>query len=169
MSFVQKSFVSNLFYCPPNRLNIVVIVSDIRVIHINPVANTTGHFFPFTLIFPNTFLTFFDKRLNSVVFNFLFAVNAKHFFNFKLNRQAVSIPACFTQNFKAFHCFIAWNNVLHNPCQNMPDVRLTIGSRWTIKEGKIRFTIIFIHTFFKNFILIPKIDNLLFTRTKIHA
>ena len=34
--FIQKSFVPDLFQCPPLRLNIIVMIRNIRVIHISP-------------------------------------------------------------------------------------------------------------------------------------
>ena len=52
MTFVYQSFVGDSLNSPPYRLNIIVVVRDIGVVHIHPIADSVGHSLPFALVFP---------------------------------------------------------------------------------------------------------------------
>ena len=90
---VQKALFPDLFERPPHRLDILVVVGDVRVVHIRPIADALRHFFPFALVFPNAFLALFDERLDAVLFDVLLAVHAEELFHLQLDGQAVRIPA----------------------------------------------------------------------------
>ena len=74
----------HVFKRPPLRLYIIVVVGDVRVVHVDPVTHAVGHFFPFALILPYGLLALFYERLYPVAFYLLFAVQPEGFFHLQL-------------------------------------------------------------------------------------
>ena len=140
MTFVEQIFFPNFLQRPPFRLNVIIFVSDVRIFHVSPKTDNAGKFFPHCLILPDRFATLFDERFNAVSLNLIFAVNADKFFNFKFDRQAVSIPTCFTQNFFAFHGVVARKQIFNDARQNVTDMRLTVRSRRAVIKSIILAT-----------------------------
>ena len=70
----------------------------------------------------------------------IFAVQTQRFFNFQFNRQAVSIPTSFSQNFVAFHCFVTRDQVFDRSCDDVADMRFAVCCRGAIIESKYRST-----------------------------
>ena len=157
MTFVQQTLVAYRLDCPPDRLDVVVVVSNVRGVHIHPIAYAFAHLLPERLVFPHALFALFNERLDTVFFYFLFAVYAEKFFNFQLHGQTVRIPSRFAQNGISLHYFIARNNILHNARQNVSDVRLTVCRGRTVVKSKYLVGAVFRLGFFENFIFSPKL------------
>ena len=140
VTFIKEAFVPDLFQCPPFGFDIFVMVSNIRMIHVSPETNTVTHGTPFFFVSPNAFFTFCDEGFYAVIFNLRFAVQTQRFFNFQFNRQAVSIPTSFSQNFVAFHCFVTRDQVFDRSCDDVADMRFAVCCRGAIIESKYRST-----------------------------
>ena len=93
MTFIKQLLIPYLLECPPNGLDIIVMVSNVRMFHIHPVREPFAHFFPFVGIFPDGFFAFFDERLYSVLFDILLAVKPEFFFYLEFYGKPVRIPA----------------------------------------------------------------------------
>ncbi len=132
VSFVYQALVRNGLDCPPYRFDIVVVVGDIRVVHIHPITYSVRHLFPFAFVFPNALFAFLDKRLDTVFLYLRLAVNAKKFFHFEFDGQTVSIPACFSRNVISFHCLVSWDNIFHYSSQDMTYMRFAVCRRRTV-------------------------------------
>ena len=167
VAFIDKSLVSHLLDSPPYRLDIVVVVSDVGILHIRPIPDTIGHFLPLVGVFPNGFLTFFDKRLDAVLFDFLLTVDAELFFDFQFHGQTVSIPTRFAQNVITLHRLVARDNILHNASENVSDMRFTVRSGRTVIKTEFGITFVLFYALFKNVLLFPKSENLLFAINEI--
>ena len=136
MPLIKQPLVPDFLKRPPFGLYILIFICDIGIFHICPETNPVRHLLPFLLIFPDTFLTLLNKGLDSVFLNLLFTIDTQQLFNLKLNRQTMRIPAGFSQDMIALHCFISWNNILDNSGQDMADMRLTVCCRRAIIEGE---------------------------------
>ena len=168
-SFIKKIFVPDLFQSPPLRLDIIIIIGYIRMIHICPETNCGRKILPHSLVFPDTFLTLLDKRLHTVSLDLLLAVKTKLFLYFKLYRETMGIPACLTRNHAALHCAVSGDHVFDDTGQYMANVRLSVsGRRSVIKCIGFPF-LTTVHTFFKNFVFFPELLNLFFTVHKVQV
>ena len=114
MSLIEQPLFVDLFERPPFGLDIIVVIGDVRVIHIDPVSDAVRHLLPFALVFPNRLLALTDKRLDTVLLDILLSVHAQRLFHFKLDGQPVRIPTGFPQYMPALHGLIARDNVLHD-------------------------------------------------------
>ena len=93
VSLVQKTLFVHAFKRPPLGLDIIVVVCDVRVVHIDPVSHAVGHLFPFALVLPYRLFTLFYEGLYAVLLYLLFAVQPERFFHFELDGQSVGVPA----------------------------------------------------------------------------
>ena len=143
------------------------MIGYIRIIHVCPKADSKREILPHTLVFPNAFLTFFDKRFQTVLLYLLLAVKTEKLFNLKLNRETVGIPARLTRNLIALHCAITRNQVFDNTSKNVTDVRLAVGSRRTVIENIGRA--FFLAGFFKDFVFLPELLNRFLSVNKVQV
>ena len=145
------------------------MVSNVRIVHICPETNGRGKIFPHPFVFPYAFLTFINKRNQTVFFNLLFSVQTQQFLYFQFYRKSVGIPSCFSRNHFALHSAVSGNHILDNTGKHMTDMRFSVCSRRSIIEG-IRFSFFsLLHTFFENVIVLPEFFNILFALYKIQV
>ena len=163
MSLVKKLFVPNSLKSPPNRLDIIIVIGNIRVFHISPKANTVTHFLPLALIGKYAVFALFNKVFNTIIFNLRLATYTKLLFYLKLNRQTMSVPARFALHAVSLHCSVTGDKVLDNTSQNVSDMRLTVCSRGTVKKSKNLAAIAVFDTLFKYIVFFPKINDRFFS------
>ena len=168
-SFVQESFIPDRLQCPPLGLDEVVIIGNIRIIHISPETNGTGEILPHSLVFPDTLFTFGDERIQTILLDLLFSIQTQKLLNLQLYRQSVGIPACFSRNIVAFHGTVSRNHILDNTGQHMTDVRLTICGRRSVIKGICRAAFSLLHTFLKCVVFFPELFNFFFALYKVHV
>ena len=169
MPFVKQTFFMDLFQCPPFRFNIIIIIGDIGVLHIRPVANTFGKALPLIFILPDTLFAFLDKVLHAICFDLFLTIQPQLLFHFQLYGQTMGIPARFTQYVVAIHRFIAREEVFNAASQNMADMRFAIGCGWPVIKRIIRFPFALFLSFFKNVLFLPELQNLFFSLDKVQV
>ena len=165
---VYQALLVNALERPPHRLDIIVVVSDVGVVHVRPVTYALGHALPFAFILPYALFTLADEGLYAVLLYLLLAVDAQLLLNLELYGQSVSVPARLALDVIAFHGAIAGYDVLHYPREYVTYVRLAVGGRRSVVEGKRGLAFVPCHALFKNFILLPPLDYLLFSEAEIH-
>ena len=165
---VQESLFPDLFQRPPDRFDIVVVIGDVRVLHIRPVADPFGHLFPLALVLPHALLALLDEGLDAVLFDILLAVHAQRLFHFQLDGQAVRIPARLAQDVAALHGLVAGDDVLHDAGEDMPDVRLAVGRRGAVVKGKFLSALALFDALFKDALLFPELDDFFLSADEIH-
>ena len=168
-ALVQKSLIPNGLQCPPFGLDEVVIVGNIRVIHVSPETNSTGEIFPHSLVFPDALFTFVDKRCQTVFLDLLLAIQTQQLLNFQLYGKSVGIPACLTGNHISLHGTVSGDHILDGTGLYMTDVGLTVGGRRSVVEGiGLAFLTVF-HTFFENVVVFPEFLDSFLTVYEIQA
>ena len=88
------------------------MISNIRIIHICPETNGCRKIFPHSLIFPDAFLTFGNKRIQTIFLDLFLSVQAKLLFHFQLHRKSVGIPSGLTGNHISLHGAVSGDHVL---------------------------------------------------------
>ena len=166
--FVKKVFLPDLFQCPPLGLDKAVVICYIGVLHISPEADRAGEILPHSLVFPYTFLTFVDKRLQAILLDLIFSVQSEGLLYLKLDRQAVGIPSCLSRNHVSLHRAVTRDHVLDDTCEHVSDVRFAICSRRTVVEDVVRASLTLFDTLLKDVVLIPELLDFLFPADKIH-
>ena len=167
MPLIDKPLFVHLFKRPKLAFDIVVVIGDIWVLHIDKIAKALGYVFPNLFILPNAGLAILDKLFNAILFNVLLTVKAFGFFNLNLNRQTMRVPPGLARNKIPLHGFKARDNVFHRAGKRVADMRFAIRCWRPLIERKHLAAAIFVHRLLKNLILFPKAHNFKFARNKI--
>ncbi len=168
-SFIKETFIPDGFQRPPLRLDEVVIISNIRVIHISPETNGAGKILPHSLVFPDALFTFGDERIQTILLNLLFSVQSQKLFYFQLYRQSVGIPSCFSRYIVAFHGAVSRNHILDNTSEHVSDMWFSICGRRSIIEGIGRASFSLLHTLFECVVFFPELFYFFFPFHKVHV
>ena len=135
VAFVYQTAVEYALEAPPLRLDVLVVVGDVRVLHVRPIAHLVAHLLPEALVLPDALLTLLYERLDAVFFYLVLAVQAEGFLHLQLYGQTVRVPARFTQDVAALHRAVSGDDVLHDARQDVADVRLAVrGGRSVVKR-----------------------------------
>ncbi len=162
IALIEQTAIPNLFQRPPFGLDIFVVISDIRILHIRPKTDGCREVFPHILVLPDTFLTVVNKAFQTVGFNLVLAVDSERLFDFKFDRQTMGIPSRLTGDMIALHRLITRDHILDNTGENMTDVRFSVCRRRTVIEGEFFITLTLSHTLFKYPIFTPEAFGLFF-------
>ena len=159
VALVQQALLPDFVQCPPYRLNIIIFVGNIWMLHICPEAYYIGEFLPHALVLPNRLTALLNKWLNAVLLNLLLAIQAQQLLNLQLNRQTVGIPTSLAENLLPLHRLVTRQHILDNTSQHMTDMRLAVGSRRAIIKGKGITALTVGDTLVSNIIFLPKLQN----------
>ena len=165
---IQQPLLPYDFQGLPDRLDIIVLIGDVRVLHVRPVTHALGHTFPFALVLPHAFLALLDEGLDAVLFDILLAVHAEQFFHFQLDGKPVRIPARLAQDVLALHGLIAGDDILHHAGEDMPDVRLSVRRGRAVVKGKLLVPLVALHALPEHVVLLPEGDDLLLAPDEVH-
>ena len=168
-ALVEQSLVPDGLQCPPLGLDEIVIIGDIRVIHVSPEANCAGEILPHSLIFPDAFLTFIDERLQTVGLDLILSVQSKQLLNLDLNRKAVCVPACLSRHHTALHGAVSRNHIFDNTGLHMSDMRLSVCSRRAVVKGISRALLPAVNALLEDVVLLPELFHSLFSLHKIEC
>ena len=142
MALIKKTLVPHCLKSPPLGLDIVIVICNVRILHISPEAYTIRHVLPLILICPYGLLTLLDKGLNTVTLDLRLTVDAQGLLYFKLYGKAMCIPTgleayCFT-----LHGMVSGYKILNDTSLNMSDVGLTVSRGRSVKECKCRSSVL---------------------------
>ena len=168
-ALVQKLLLEDLLQCPPLGLDVVIVVGNVRVLHIGPEADLVGEVLPHALILPDVFLTVVDKRRDTVVLDLILAVDADLLLDLELDRKTVGIPAGLTRYHRTLHRVESRNHVLERARLDMADVRLTIRRRRAIVENVGWITLVLLDGLLEDMILSPELLDLALALYKVHV
>ena len=168
-ALVQQTLVPDGLQCPPLGLDEIVIIGNIRVIHVRPETNGTGEIFPHSLIFPDALFTFVNERCQTVFLDLLLTVQTQHLLDFQFYGKSVSIPAGLTGNHISLHGTVSGDHILDGTGLYMTDVRLTVSGRRSVVEGIGFAFLTMLHTFFENVVVFPEFLDGFLTVYEIQA
>ena len=161
MALVDKVLIPHLLQSPPFGLDVVVVICNIRIVHVSPEAYTVTHVLPLVLICPDGFLTLLDEGLYAVAFDLGLAVDTQSLLDFKLYRKSVCIPASLEDDGLALHSVISRDNVLNDSGLNMSDMRLAVSCRRPVIKSKSRSTVCLgSNALLVNVVVLPEFENL---------
>ena len=167
-ALVEEAAVVDLLERPPFGLDEVVLVRDIRVVHVSPEADDLREVFPHALVLPDGLFTFGDERLEAILFDLLLAVEAELLFDFDLNGEAVGVPAGLAGNEVVLHGAVPRDHVLDDTGQDVTDVRFTVrGGRAVIED--VGRTAVLLFGFLKDVRVVPELRDFVFTLHKIEV
>ena len=161
VALVEQSLVVKLLEHPPQSLDVSVVVSDIWIIKIDPVAHLVGKVGPFLGIFHYLLaagsIVFIDRDLLADIL----LGDAKALLDTELDRQTVGIPTCLTLHLITLHRLETAEDILDRTCHHVVDTWHAIGRRRSLVEDKRRMTLTGSHTLFEDIVFVPLFQHLL--------
>ena len=143
------------------------MIRNVRMFHIRPEAYGSGEILPHPLILPDTFLTVLNKRLQTVLFDLLLAVQPKLLFHFQFHRKSVCVPSGLSGNHISLHSTVTRNHILDYAGQHMADVGLSVRRRRSvIKYVRLALCPI-LNALFKDLVLFPELFHFFFPFHKL--
>ena len=127
ISLVEESLVVELAQKVPESLYIAVVIGDVRVVHVHPVAYPLGHLRPFAGVFHHL------AAAGVVVFGHgnlladVLLMDAELLLHTDFHRESVGIPACAAGDLVACLGLVAADCVLDGTGHHMMDARLSVG------------------------------------------
>ena len=167
ITLIYQSAVEYALKAPPLGLYIIIVISDVRMLHVSPVAYHVAHLFPKLFILPDALFALLDERLDTVFLYLLLSVHAEGFLHFQLYRKSVRVPPCLAQNVVSFHRLVARYYILHDARKNVTYMRLSVSRRWSVIKGKLSSAFAGGYTLVKDVVLFPEFRYLFLSRNKI--
>ena len=136
IAFIKIILFVQLCEEPPHALYIAVIVSDIGILEIHPIAHLVGKFRPLTGVFHHLGTTGGIIIVYAYFGAYVFFLDSEILFHAKFHRQAMGVPSGFTLDLIASHCFIAAHHILYGSGNDMMNAWLAVGRRRAFVKHK---------------------------------
>ena len=156
VALIEQAFFGDLLQAPPLGFDIGVFIGDVGMLHVDPVADLLGHLFPLVQVFPYALLALGDERLDAVLLDLGFPVQAQGFLDLQLHGQAVGIPAGLAQDALALHGPVPRDQVLDNAGLDMADMRLAVGCGRAVKEREALAPVPMVKAFPDDVLFLPQ-------------
>ncbi len=129
IALIKQALIPEILQNPPQRLDIVVGIGDIRLVKVNPIAHPVGKLLPFLDQLESRFAAQFVETVDAIRLDLAFIGKAKLFLHADLDRQTVRIPPAAPHNVITLHQLIAREDILESACQGMVHAGFAVGSR----------------------------------------
>ena len=160
ISLVEKALVIELLEEPPEGFDITVVISDIRIIEIDPITHLAGQVGPLLRIFHDLLAASCIVVVHRNLLADVLLGDAEHLLDAQLNRKSVSIPSCLALHLEALHRLETAEYILNRTSHYVMNTRHTIGRRGTLVEDKRRMALTCGHRFNKDVFGVPILQNL---------
>ena len=164
---VEQVAFPEVFENPPDGFDVRVLHRHVGVVEVDPEADAVGQFAPLFDVAEDRFAAEFVEFSHPVLFNLLFARQPQLLFHFQFHREPVRVPPRFAEHVAPLHGAVAWEDVLVDTCEHVPDVRQTVRcGRSFVEDPGLRPFALF-DAFFKNAVLFPEVENAFFFFDKL--
>ena len=129
---VEQVFVPQGFQHPPAGFDVVVVQCDVRVVHVDPVADAGGHGLPLFHVAEDALSALLVEFFNAVFLNLPLALQTKFFLDLKLNWQTVGVPTALALHPEPLHGSIAAYYVFEDPGEGVVYSGTAVGRGWAL-------------------------------------
>ena len=161
VALVEQALVRDGLQRPPDGLDVVVVVGDVGMLHVRPVADAVAHLLPLGLVLPDGFLALLDEGLDAVLLDLGLAVDAQGLFDLQLHGQAVGVPAGLAEDLVALHGLVARDQVLDGARLHVADVGPAVGRGRAVEEREDRRALALGERLFHDAVRAPELQDLL--------
>ena len=127
VAFIEKVLLVELLQKPPKCLDVLVVIGDVGVFHIDPVTHFVAKVGPLAGVHHHVLAALLVVLLDADALSDIFLRDAKLFFYTKLNGKSVCVPACFTLHLVALHRLEAAESVLDAASQDVMNAGMSVS------------------------------------------
>ena len=112
VALIEQPLVVELLEQPPQGFDVTVLVGNIGVVHIDPIAHLVREVFPFLGVFHHLLAAGGIVFINSNLLAYVLLGNAQSLLHAQLHRQSMRVPASLAQHLIALHGLKTADDVL---------------------------------------------------------
>ena len=174
VALIKQSLLIELLEQPPQRLDILVVISDIGIVEIHKVSHLLRQIAPLLCVHHHVLTTLLVVVLRRDVLVALLVVDiglgdAEFFLHSQLYRQSVRIPASLTLHLETLHRLIAVESILNSTRQHVMDTRMTVGRGRPLKEYKLRTALTLLYRAPEHVLLSPHLKDVVIHLCQVQA
>ena len=161
ISLIQQSLLVELLQKPPERFDITVVVSNVRIVEVHPISHLVSQVSPFLRELHHVrtamlVIISHRNRLSDVLLR-----NAESLFHTQLHGKSVRVPSGLTLHLISFHGLVATESILDGTRHHVVDARHTVCRGRTFIKHKRRTPFTFRHTLGEHIVFIPFFQHFL--------
>ena len=174
ISLIEQSLVIELAKQPPQGLDILVVVCNIRMVEIHEISHFLGELAPFSRKHHHVLTAFAVVVFNRDILARLMVVdvglgNAKLLLHSQFHRQSMSIPSSLAVNLIPLHRLVSVECILDGSCKHMVNSWMPVSRGRSLKEYKLRTTFTFIYRLVEYVISVPLLKHIFVHLSQIQA
>ena len=161
IAFIEQALLVELLQQPPEGLDVAVIVSDVRVFHVHPIAHLVRQVLPLLrelhhVLAAGGVVVGHGDGLADV-----FLRDAQRLLHAQLHGESVRIPSGLALHLEALHRLVAAEDVLDGTSHDVVNARHTVGRGRSFEEYEGRTSFTFCHTLGENLVFVPFLQHFL--------
>ena len=138
LALVEQALAVDVLEQVPERLDVAVVVGDVGIVHVDPVADALGQAAPLGGIFHHLLAAGAVVVLDGDLGADIFLGDAEFLLDTQLHGQSVGIPAGTAADLESGLRLIAADGVLDGAGHHMVDARHAVGGRRALEENELR-------------------------------
>ena len=138
VALVQEPLVVDILQQVPEGLDVAVVVGDVRVVHVHPVADALGHDLPFLRIFHHLLAAGGVVLAHGNLRADVGLGDAELLLHTQFHREAVGIPTGTAVHLESSLGLVAADGILDGPRHHMMDAGHAVGGRRSLEEDEFR-------------------------------
>ena len=159
VALVDEVLVPELVEDPPPGLDVLVGISHIRIVHIDPERDALRQRFPVLHVAENAFLALLVELRDAVGLDVTFGGEIQFRLNGELHRQPMRVPAALAGHLVALHGLETGNDVLEDAGEDVMDAGRAISRRGALEEREDRTVLALLHGATKDVIVLPELQH----------
>ena len=160
LTLIEKPLVINFLEQIPERLDITVVVCDVRIVHIHPISHTLGHIHPLSGIFHHLLAACVIILLDGDFRSDIFLGDTQHLLHTEFHRKSMSVPSGTTVHLISALGLVAADGVLDGTGHHMVDARHSVSRRRALEKYEFRSAFPQFKRLLKSMILLPSVKHL---------
>ena len=127
VALVEQVLVVELLEQPPQALDVLVVVGDVGVLHVHPIAHLVRKVGPLGGVHHHVLAATAVVVLNGNLGTDVFLGDAQFLLYTEFHGQSVGIPTGLALHLETLHGLETAEGVLQRACQDMVDTRMSVG------------------------------------------
>ena len=169
VALVEQVLVVELLKEIPQGLYVLVVVCDVWVLKVNPVAHLVGELRPLVGVHHHILAAGVVIVVHAYLLAYILFGYAERLLHRQLYRQTMSIPSCLALNLIALHGLVSEERILDSTTHHVVYARMSVGRRRTLVENELRTTFLLVYTLMEYIVLLPFFKHLVVCIYKVKA
>ena len=138
LALVEQPLRVYLLQEPPERLDVAVVVGDVGVVHVDPIADALGKGTPLGRIFHHLLAAGAVVVLDAYLPSYVFLGDAELLLHSQLDGQSVGVPSRAAAHLVSGLGLVAAYRILYGAGHYMVNARHAVGGRRPLEEDELR-------------------------------